>query len=214
MAKYGTFPLAIILGLPVASHQISVASELLHWHIRRMKNHLFPLAAGLAIFLTTPTLHAAAPALEGSKVREQLNEMQGQPAPKLALKGWINAEPMTLKKLKGKIVVLDFWATWCGPCLASIPHTNELMEKYADQGVVIIGVCAKRGAEKMADTVKQRGIKYPVAEDTGTIAAYKANSYPDYYIIDRNGVLRWADIANRDVEKAIKILLAEKDKAE
>jgi thiol-disulfide isomerase/thioredoxin len=214
MAKYGTFPLAIILGLPVASHQISVASELLHGHIRRMKNHLFPLAAGLAIFLTTPTLHAAAPALEGSKVREQLNEMQGQPAPKLALKGWINAEPMTLKKLKGKIVVLDFWATWCGPCLASIPHTNELMEKYADQGVVIIGVCAKRGAEKMADTVKQRGIKYPVAEDTGTIAAYKANSYPDYYIIDRNGVLRWADIANRDVEKAIKILLEEKDKAE
>ena len=88
------------------------------------------------------------------------------------------------------------------------------MEKYAKQGVVIIGVCAARGAEKMPDTVKQRGIKYPVAEDTGTIAAYKANSYPDYYIIDRNGVLRWADIANRDVEKAIKILLAEKDKTE
>ena len=114
-----------------------------------MKNHLFPLAASLAIFLTTSGLRAAAPTLEGSRVREQLNEMQGQPAPKLALKGWINAEPMTLKKLKGKIVVLDFWATWCGPCLASIPHTNELMEKYADKGVVIIGVCAKRGAEKL-----------------------------------------------------------------
>jgi cytochrome c biogenesis protein CcmG, thiol:disulfide interchange protein DsbE len=198
----------------VAPGQISVASELWHWHIRPMKNHLLPLVASLAIFLTTSSLRAAAPTLEGSRVREQLNEMQGQPAPKLALKGWINAEPMTLKKLKGKIVVLDFWATWCGPCLASIPHTNELMEKYADQGVVIIGVCAKRGAEKMADTVKQRGIKYPVAEDTGTIASYKANSYPDYYIIDRNGALRWADIANRDVEKAIKILLEEKDKAE
>ena len=179
-----------------------------------MKNHLLPLVASLAIFLTTSSLRAAAPTLEGSRVREQLNEMQGQPAPKLALKGWINAEPMTLKKLKGKIVVLDFWATWCGPCLASIPHTNELMEKYSKQGVVIIGVCAKRGAEKMADTVKQRGIKYPVAEDTGTIASYKANSYPDYYIIDRNGALRWADIANRDVEKAIKILLEEKAKAE
>ena len=65
----------------------------------------------------------------------------------------------------------------------------------------------------MGDTVKQKGIKYPVAEDTGTIAAYKANSYPDYYIIDRNGVLRWADIVNRDVEKAIKHLLAEKPDA-
>ena len=79
---------------------------------------------------------------------------------------------------------------------------------------MIIGVCAKRGAEKMADIGKQRGIKYPVPEDTGTIASQKANSYPDYYIIDRNGALRWADIANRDVEKAIKILLEEKDKAE
>ena len=207
-------PKLVLLGLQVAPGQISVASELWHWHIGRMKNQFLPLLASLAIFLTTSSLRAAAPTLEGSRVREQLNEMQGQPAPKLALKGWINAEPMTLKKLKGKIVVLDFWATWCGPCLASIPHTNELMEKYADQGVVIIGVCAKRGAEKMADTVKQRGIKYPVAEDTGTIASYKANSYPDYYIIDRNGALRWADIANRDVEKAIKILLEEQGKAE
>ncbi|SVC44954.1 uncharacterized protein METZ01_LOCUS297808 [marine metagenome] len=168
----------------------------------------------MSFSLLVTNLRADAPQLENSKVRELLNEMQGKPAPKLALKGWINAKPMSLEKLKGKIIVLDFWATWCGPCIASIPHTNEMMEQYANKGVVFIGVCAQRGAEKMGDTVKQRGIKYPVAEDAGTIDAYKANSYPDYYIIDRDGVLRWADIANRDVEKAIKILLKEKDKTE
>ena len=102
----------VLLGLPVVPGQISVASELWHWHIGAMKNHLLPLLASLAIFLTTSSLHAAAPTLEGSRVREQLNELQGQPAPKLALKGWINAEPMTLNKLKGKIVVLDFWGDW------------------------------------------------------------------------------------------------------
>ena len=162
-----------------------------------MKTCLYPILVSFSLVVTS--LRADAPQLENSRVRTQLDEMQGKPAPKLAL-----------KDLKGKIIVLDFWATWCGPCLAAIPHTNEMMENYADKGVVFIGVCAQRGAEKMADTVKQRGIKYPVATDSGTNAAYKANSYPDYYIIDRNGVLRWADIANRDVEKAVKILLEEK----
>ena len=179
-----------------------------------MKTCLYPIAACLSFSLLVTNLRADAPKLENSKVRELLNEMQGKPAPKLALKGWINSKPLTLENLKGKIIVLDFWATWCGPCLAAIPHTNEMMEHYADKGVVFIGVCAQRGAEKMADTVKQRGIKYPVATDAGTNATYKANSYPDYYIIDHNGVLRWADIANRDVGKAVKILLKEKGKTE
>lgn len=194
--------------------EYSVACRHQSLHAYRMKKHLIPLAACAAITLTSTSLRADEPQLENSNVRAQLNEMQGKPAPKLALKGWINSKPLSLKKLKGKIVVLDFWATWCGPCISSIPHTNEMMELYANKGVVFIGVCAKRGVEKMGATVKQHGIKYPVAEDAGTIAAFKANSYPDYYIIDRNGILRWADIANRDVEKAIKILLKEKDKTE
>ena len=99
----------------------------------------------------------------------------------------------------------------CGPCLSAIPHTNEMAKKYADKGVVIIGVCAPNGGEKMAATVKDRGIKYPVALDDGkaTFTGFKANSYPDYFIIDRNGNLRWGDIANKDVEKAIEILLKE-----
>ena len=138
--------------------------------------------------------------------------MQGKPAPKLGLKGWINSKPLSLEDLKGKIVVLDFWATWCGPCIRAVPHTNEMMEKYADEDVVFIGVCAKSGSEKMAATVKEHGIKYPVAVDAGANAAYRANSFPDYYLIDRAGVLRWADIANADVEKAIGILLKEKKK--
>ena len=174
-----------------------------------MKNILF----SVTILLASLTLSAAEPALEGSNVRAALNALQGKPAPELQLNGWINSKALNLKQLKGKIVVLDFWATWCGPCIASIPHTNELMEKYSKKGVVIIGVCAQRGAEKIKATVKDRGIQYPVAVDQGTNAAYKANSYPDYYIIDRKGILRWADIVNRDVEKAIKHLLAEQPEA-
>jgi len=97
--------------------------------------------------------------------------------------------------------------------LAAVPHTIELQKKYADQGVVFIAVCAPSGGEKMERTVKDRGITFATALDTGkgdTFAAFKANSYPDYYIIDRKGNLRWGDLKNGDVEKAIKLLIAEK----
>ena len=178
-----------------------------------MRRKLPSLVVAFAILCISSALASAAdaPALEGEK-RSELDALQGKPAPPLVVQNWINSKPQTLGELKGKIVVLDFWATWCGPCIKSIPHTNELLKKYADKGVVIIGVCAKRGAEKMAETVKKHTIEYPVAADTtgATVEAYKVNSYPDYYIIDRKGNLRWADFANRDLEKAIQILLEEK----
>ena len=151
------------------------------------------------------------PQLEANKQRAELDAMHGKPAPALAVKEWINSKPLTLADLKGKIVVLDFWATWCGPCLAAVPHTNELMKKYAGKGVVFIGVCAQSGGEKMAETVKSKGIEYPVALDAESLTgkAYMNDSYPDYYIIDRKGNLRWADLVNGDLEKGIEALLKE-----
>lgn len=131
--------------------------------------------------------------------------------PELDVSNWINGE-MRPEDLEGKIVVLDFWATWCGPCLASIPKNNALAQKYADD-VVLIGVCHDRGAERMAEMVKSRSIRYPVCHDVGntTIDAYMVNGYPDYYVFDRQGRLRVPDCRNSKVEAAIKFLMAEED---
>lgn len=151
--------------------------------------------------------------LEGTEEqRKRLTELEAADAPPaLQVKDWLNSEALTLADLKGKVVVLDFWATWCGPCIRSIPHANKLMEAHGEEGLVIIGVTHSRGAEKMQATAEKHGIKYPIAKDIEgkTVQAYKANGFPDYYLIDRAGKLRIADCRNGSVDEAIKALLAE-----
>ena len=150
-------------------------------------------------------------AFEGSeKQRERLSELQGSSElPALSVTNWVNSAELKIADLKGKIVILDFWATWCGPCIRSIPHANKIHEKYKDD-VVFIGVCHPRGSEKMKDMVASKGIKYPVAidPDSKTINAYKVNGYPDYYIIGKDGKLLVADCKNGSVDAVLEKLLA------
>ena len=64
----------------------------------------------------------------------------GKPAPVLNVEEWTNGSPLSAEDLKGKVVLLDFWAIWCGPCVATFPHLREWQEKYSDKGLVIIGM--------------------------------------------------------------------------
>lgn len=124
------------------------------------------------------------------------------------------AEFRSLGEFKGKIVVLDFWATWCGPCIQSIPKNNEIAKKYADDGVVLIGVCHKDGGEKMVETIRSKKIEYPCVLDAKgeANAAFKVDGYPDYVIIDREGRVRGADVQNGQVQNAIEYLLHQEKK--
>jgi hypothetical protein len=77
--------------------------------------------------------------------------------------------------------------------------------RYKDQGLVLIGVHTTKGSEKMAAFAKDVGIDYPIAIDINkqTISSFAVDSYPDYYVIDRKGNLRFADLGNADLERAI-----------
>ncbi len=92
-----------------------------------------------------------------------------------------------------------------------MPHLNEMQQRLADQGLVCIGVHTKKAGNKMAAYVKEAGVRFPVALDHegSTVKDFRADSFPDYYLIDRSGKLRVADLANADLERAVKVLLAE-----
>jgi thiol-disulfide isomerase/thioredoxin len=74
-----------------------------------------------------------------------------------------DGKPVPLAELKGKLVVLNFWATWCGPCRTEIPHLIEAQEKYGPRGVVFLGAAVEDNADSVRDFGKAYGINYPVA---------------------------------------------------
>ncbi len=150
--------------------------------------------------------------LEGTpSERARLAELFAGAPPALGTEDWVNSKALDLGALEGKVVLLDFWATWCRPCIANVPKLNNLHEHYAEQGLVIIGLCHPRGVENMRRVVDQTGMRYPVCADRygETATAYRINGLPDYYLIDRAGRLRLADVATTGLEEAIQALLAE-----
>jgi len=138
--------------------------------------------------------------------------LEGKPMPSLAdVSGWINGE-VKAADMKGKVVLVDFYATWCGPCMAAIPHNNEMLKQFKDKGLVIVGVCtSSRGQEKFAANAKEHGIAYPAACDaTETVAkAWQAHYYPTYAVVDRKGIVRAIGLQTSHVEAVVQKLLAE-----
>src|SRR6185503_13787017 len=91
----------------------------------------------------------------------------GDPAPKLQTGKWVQGDPVKEFE-KGKAYIVEFWATWCGPCRVSIPHLNEIHNKFKGKGLVVIGQdCAERDESLVAPFIKKMGDKmtYRVALD-------------------------------------------------
>jgi thiol-disulfide isomerase/thioredoxin len=137
--------------------------------------------------------------------------LEGKPMPALHVRDWINGG-ITASAVKGKVVVIDLYATWCGPCMRAIGHNNELLKKYSSQGLVIIGVCTSDdGQDVFASNAKQHDMSYPAARDPElkTEQAYAVHYYPTYAIIDRKGIVRVIGLQPDHVEEVIQKLLAE-----
>jgi thiol-disulfide isomerase/thioredoxin len=137
--------------------------------------------------------------------------LEGKPMPAFQVSDWINGG-ITAADIKGKVIVVDLYATWCGPCMKAIPHNNELLKQYKDKGLVIIGVCTdKRGQESFAANAREHGMQYPAARDPElkTGKAWAVHYYPTYAIVDRKGIVRVVGLQPGHVEAVVKKLLAE-----
>ena len=98
----------------------------------------------------------------------ELAALIGKPAPDLNIEEWTNGSALTADELKGKVVLLDFWAIWCGPCIATFPHLREWQEKYSEKGLVIVGMTRYYGYEwNDAANRPMRPVKKPVEKKEG-----------------------------------------------
>ncbi len=115
-----------------------------------------------------------------------------KPAPVWTLPD-LAGNPVNSVQFKGKVVVVDFWATWCGPCVEEIPGYIALQEKYGKDGLVIIGISLdRRGPESVKKFVAKQGMNYPVLMgDAAVVEAFgNFDAIPTTFIIDRAGNIR------------------------
>lgn len=138
------------------------------------------------------------------------------------IQDWINSDPQTLKSLKGKVVLVDFWTYSCINCVRTQPYLNAWHEKYSKDGLVILGLHAPEFAfEKVPENVRkavgEARIKYPVAldNDFATWRAYKNQFWPAKYLIDKDGQVRYTHFGEgeyAETEGIIQTLLKEAGK--
>jgi len=131
---------------------------------------------------------------------------EGQPAPDFLLPDILEGKPaISLSALRGKTVYVDFWASWCAPCLRSMPLINTLYSQYKDRGFEVIAINVDDPIEDGRDFLLDTPLDYLIAADTKTevLEQYGVRGMPTSFLVDSEGIVRMVHIGFRDNDIAI-----------
>jgi thiol-disulfide isomerase/thioredoxin len=135
---------------------------------------------------------------------------KGDRAPDFSLptivKGEVTETKVSLQSLRGKVVVVDFWAQWCEPCKKELPLLQRVANDYAARGVTVVLVNIDKSTDKAISLARDLGIKLPIAVDaSGSVASsFDPPKMPTSYVIDKNGIIRYVNEGfegTRDTDK-------------
>ena len=158
------------------------------------------LASG-AVYLTTGGEEDAKENPEGA-AKEIPKE--GYPAPQFSLQD-LGGRQVGLSDFRGKVVLLNFWATWCAPCRREIPSMERLYRMRKDEGFEIVAVNTERAsASKVASFVEEYGMSFPILlNPQGDVGSrYRVRAIPTSFLLDKNGVINWKIVGGREWESS------------
>jgi thiol-disulfide isomerase/thioredoxin len=133
----------------------------------------------------------------------------GEQAPEVEAAEWIHTDDgISLTGLRGQVVVVEFWATWCVPCRQSTPHLVELNQKYKDRGVTFLGMTDERRSEAPVDAfIKEFSVDYIIGVGSQSIQTYGVNGVPTAFVINGEGVVQWIGHPMDALDEAVEAAL-------
>jgi thiol-disulfide isomerase/thioredoxin len=145
---------------------------------------------------------------------ELRNLQVGMTAPPAESKN-LKDEKVSLADYKGKVVVLDIWATWCGPCKAMIPHEREMVEKFKDKPFALVSVSVDDDKKELQDFIAKEPMPWThwwEGPEAPLVKQWNVRFFPTIYVVDARGVIRHKNIRGEELEKAVEKLVAEAGK--